>query len=414
MNWKYFVAQRLLKENDLPNKYAQPAITIALWGTSIGIAVMILSVFIVLGFKNQVKNKVISLQSEIVVGSFSSYQGQDGDPIRNARILSEKFTQIPGVKRVQTYSQCAGLILTDDAFEGVMLKGISGEYNLDFISHNIVEGEIPCFEDSTASTKVLISQTLCKKLQLGVGDSFNTYFLNGEKIRARKFKVSGIYQTNFHEFDNKMLYTDIYTVNKLNKYSIDEVSGIEINTLSEYDYELVATRINQFLDQEENKDSRCFAQPITQIYPQIFAWLNLLDMNVWAILILMLGIGGFTMVSGLLIIILEKTNMIGVLKSLGATDNSIRRTFLYFASFIVLKGMFWGNLAAIVLYYIQQHYKVFKLDASIYYLDYVPMEFNLTLYLLLNITALVATIMMLIAPSMIISKINPAKTMQFD
>lgn len=414
MNWKFFTAQRLLKEKDLPNKYAQPAITIALWGTGIGIAVMVLSVFIVLGFKNQVKNKVISLQSEIVVGSFSSYQGQDGDPIRNTQLLTDKILKIAGVNGVQTYSQCAGLILTDDDFEGVMLKGIPNNYNLEFISQSMVEGTIPCFNDTTSSNEVLISATLCKKLRLNVGDSFNTYFLNGNKIRARKFKVSGIFQTNFYEFDSKMLYTDIYTINKLNKYAFDEVTGLEINTYSGTDYELVATEINQLLAEDENKESRCFAQPITQIYPQIFAWLNLLDMNVWAILILMLGIGGFTMVSGLLIIILEKTSMIGVLKSLGASDKSIRKLFLYFASFIVLKGMFWGNVVALVLYYIQQQFKVFKLDASIYYLDYVPMEFNLILYLLLNIIALVITIIMLIAPSLIVSKINPAKTMQFD
>lgn len=349
MNWKLFIARRIYqtKEKEGDRNVSKPAVRIAMVGIAIGLAVMILSVAVVVGFKHEVRDKVIGLGADILVTSLDVVQSYQVTPVVGDDSLISALGKMPGVKHVQRYATKPGMIMTSDNFQGIVLKGIGQEYDTTFLHRHLQEGHIPAFTDSVSSNQVLVSKTIADRLGVRVGDKLYTYYLENN-IRARRLTVAGIYQTNFSSYDDLFLLTDLRTVERLNNWEPGQVGGLEIQVT---DYDLLDETngyILSSLDKKTDKyGGRYYAQTIEEVYPQIFAWLDLLDINVWVILVLMVGVAGFTMISGLLIIILERTNMIGVLKALGADNTAIRKVFLSFAVFLIRKGMLWGNVIAL-------------------------------------------------------------------
>ena len=415
MNWKLFVAKRIYRSNEGGKEVSKPAIRIAMWGIAVGLAVMIIAVAVVVGFKNEVRSKVVGIGSDITVTDLDSQNSYETNPVSVNDSLMHVFRTTEGVKHVQRYSTKAGMIMTDDNFLGMVLKGVAEEYDWDFLRKHLQEGEIPAFTDTASSNRTLISRTIANKLHIQIGDKLYTYYVNGDKVRARRLEVAGIYQTNFSMYDDLFLLTDLYTVNRLNNWEPEQVSGVELEikdyTRKEEIKELLRDKIDMKID---SYGSTYYVQSIEEMNPQIFAWLDLLDLNVWVILILMIGVAGFTMISGLLILILERTNMIGIYKALGADNWAIRKIFLSFSVFLIGRGMLWGNLIGVTFIVLQSQFHLFKLDPATYYVDVVPVEFSLWLYLLLNVCTLIVSVGMLVGPSYLITRIHPAKSIRFE
>lgn len=415
MNWKLFIARRIYRSSGKSGREAtNPAIRIAMAGIAIGLAVMIVSVAVVVGFKNQVRDKVVGLASEVIITSLDDAQLYMTQPVAASDSLIDALIKKDGVVHAQRFTTKPGMIMTDDNFQGMILKGVGQEYDMDYLRNHLLEGEIPQFADTASTGKVIISKSISDKLHIKTGDKIYTYFVD-DNIRARRLTVSAIYQTNFSAFDDFFLLTDIYTVNRLNGWKSDQVSGIELDVKDYSQIDNVNDEIrSDILDYTDKYGQNYFSRTIVEANPQIFAWLDLLDLNVWVILILMTGVAGFTMISGLLIIILERTNMIGVLKAMGADNTSIREIFLSFSVFLIGRGMLWGNVIGVSLCLIQFFFEPFKLDPTIYYLSSVPIELNIFYYILLNVFTLIVSVLMLIGPSYLISRIHPAKSIKFE
>ena len=415
MNWKIFVAQRIYRSREGEKEVSKPAVLIARWGIAIGLAVMIVAVAVVIGFKHEVRDKVVGIGSDIVITNFDGQKSYETKPIAAGDSLMEALHATSGVKHVQRYSTKPGMIMTDDNFLGMVLKGVSQEYDWTFLKKHLQEGEIPAFSDTASTNRTLISRTIANKLHLKTGDKLYTYYIQGENVRARRLEVAGIYQTNFSIYDDLFLLTDLYTVNRLNAWQKDQVSGIELEVADYNQLETVKDAVRVEVDMVKDKyGGTYYTQSVEEQNPQIFAWLDLLDMNVWVILILMTGVAGFTMISGLLIIILERTNMIGILKALGADNLAIRKVFLSFSVFLIGKGMLWGNVIGLAFVGVQSFFRPFKLDPSTYYVDSVPVEFNVWWWVLLNVCTLVVSVLMLVGPSYLIAHIHPAKSIRFE
>lgn len=416
MNWKLFIARRIYqtKEKEGDKNVSKPAVRIAMAGIAIGLAVMIISVAVVIGFKHEVRDKVIGLGSDILVTSLDEAQSYQATPIVGDDSLMTALGALPNVKHIQRYATKPGMIMTGDNFQGIVLKGIGQEYDTLFLHRHLLAGEIPAFTDSVSSNQVLVSKTIADRLGVGVGDKLNTYYLENN-IRARRLTVAGIYQTNFSSYDDLFLLTDLRTVVRLNNWQEGQTGGLEIQVT---DYALLGDTNERILSALEGKvdkyGGRYYSQTVEEVYPQIFAWLDLLDLNVWVILILMIGVAGFTMISGLLIIILERTNMIGVLKALGADNTAIREVFLSFAVFLIRRGMLWGNVIALACCSVQYFFRIIKLDPAVYYVDAVPVELNIWVWLLLNVGTLLVSVLMLVGPSYLISRIHPARSIRFE
>lgn len=393
---------------------SRPAVLIAMAGIAIGLAVMLIAVAVVIGFKSEVRNKVIGFGSHIQISNFDAVRSYETHPVVVNDSMMAALSADPRVKHVQRYSTKPGIIKTGDAFQGMVLKGVGPEFDADFFRSHLVEGEIPVFSDSVSTNQVVVSKAIADKLKLKRGDKIYTYYIQGD-VRARRLTVKGIYRTNFSEYDNLFLLTDLYTVNRLNNWKEGQVSGAELQV---HDYDgLEETTYRIAVDTDNKKDAlggTYYVQNIVQMNPQIFAWLDLLDLNVWVILILMIGVAGFTMISGLLIIIIERTQMIGILKALGANNLTIRKVFLWFSVFLIGKGMLWGNAIGIAFCLLQSRFNIFKLNPETYYVDTVPVSVNLWIFLLINIGTLLASVLMLLGPSYLITKINPASSMRYE
>lgn len=415
MNLPLFIARRIYSENGAERKVSSPAIRIATAGVAIGLAVMIVSVCIVLGFKHTIRDKVIGFGGHITVANFMSLHGNEQRPVVMNDSMINTLKGIKGVQSVQRYAFKQGILKTDSDFLGVAFKGFATDYDTTFIHDNIISGHIPEFNDSVSKNKIVISKIMADMLKLKVGDKVFAYFIDNEDVRLRRFTVAGIYQTNLTQYDKAICFTDLYTVVRLNGWQRDQVGGAELTVkdFADVDWveDLLISKVNRSTDSYGEAYS---SETIQNINPQIFSWLGLLDLNVWIILALMLCVAGFTMISGLLIIILERTNMIGVMKALGARNKTIRHTFLWFAVFIIGKGMIIGNIIGLGLIALQHFTGIVTLDPSTYYVKTVPVELNIPIILLLNAATLIISVFVLIAPSYLISHIHPAKSMRYE
>ena len=417
MNFPLFIARRIYSDHiGDQQKVSKPAIRIAVAGVAIGLAVMIISVCVVLGFKHTIRDKVVGFGSHIQVANFYTLQSSAIDqPVAIGDSMMNVLKRTDGVKHVQRFAMKQGILKTDNDFLGVMFKGVGPEFDSTFIHKSMVEGSIPHFSDQQSTNRILISKDMASKLRVKAGDRIFAYFIGEGGVRTRRFTISGVYQTNLAQYDKTTCFCDLYTARKLNAWTDDMVTGAELTV---NDFKQLGTtandiinRVNRTQDQYGNTFS---SKTIRELSPQIFSWLDLLDLNVWIILAIMTAVAVVTMISGLLIIILERTTMIGVLKALGARNSTVRHTFLWFAAFIIGKGLLIGDALALALILLQKLTGFAKLDPHTYYVDVVPVELDWTLIVALNIATMLIALFVLIAPSYLVSHIHPAKSMRYE
>ena len=409
------MARRIYKDKGDKYKVSRPAIRIATIGVAIGLAVMVVTVSVVLGFKHTIRDKVVGFGSHIQVENFLALQSTDPYPICVDDSLMRVLRSTDGVKHVERFALTQGILKTDSDFLGMTFKGVGPEYDFTFIRQNLVAGDIPEFSDQSSHYKLLVSQMTADKLKLAVGDKVYAYFISNNDVRARRFTVSGIYQTNLTLFDQSLCFTDLYTAVRLNNWLDGQCTGAEITVADFGRLEETAANVVERVNRTPDKYGDILtSQTIDEAYPQIFSWLDLLDINVWIILALMVCVAGFTMISGLLIIILERTQMIGTLKALGARNSTVRHTFLWFAAFIIGRGLLFGNIIGIGIVLVQEYTGVVSLDPTSYYVSTAPMELNVPFIVLLNVATLLISLFVLIAPSYLISHIHPAKSMRYE
>lgn len=409
-----FIARRIYRSEQGSRNVSRPAVFIAQLGVAIGLAVMLVTIAVSFGFKYEVREKVVGFSSHLHISNYETAQDYETLPVSADSALISTVLSADHVRSVQRYATKVGVFNTPDDFMGYVLKGVGDEYDMSFYSQYLQEGEVPAFSDSVVSNRILISREIADKLKLGVGDKVDSYFLQGG-MRARRYTVAGIYETGFSEYDRMFVVTDLKAVQMLNRWKPDQVAGIEImlddfSRVEEMNWELGA-----LLDRtEDNYGEQYLVQSVEDINPGLFAWLDVLDMNVWLILALMIGVAAFTMISGLLILIIERTQFIGILKALGASDAKVRKTFLYLAMLIIGKGMVWGNVIGLGLCALQKFGRLIPLNPQDYYLDCVPIAFNWTFILVVNVAMFVLSVLILIVPSQLISRISPTKAMRFE
>ncbi|GHV48739.1 ABC transporter permease [Bacteroidia bacterium] len=411
MNLEYFIAKKIYfgKEG---GKSMPPAVRIAVIGIALGLAVMVLSVAIITGFKKEVRNKVIGFGSHIQITNFDNNISYETQPIATSDSLLDAIRSFPGIRHAEVFATKPGLLKTATDNQGIVLKGIGEDYDWTFFRNNLKEGETLSITPGEISAQVLISRYLSNLLDLKTGDSFLAYFVQ-ENVRARKFTISGIYETGFEDYDKFYVIADIKQIRRLNGWGSNESSGLELQVDDYSRMDEIAEALYYALAPSP-EGSNLYVRSVKELNPMIFSWLSVLDMNVAIILILMIAVAGFTMISGLLVIILERIRMIGILKALGETNAHIRRIFLYLAFLLISKGMLWGNLVGAALCFLQWHFHFFKLDASTYYLDAVPISLTWQSFLLLNAGAMAVSMLMMLAPSHVATTIEPAKTIQFE
>lgn len=414
MNLPYFIAQRLIKGRREETSFSRPINVIAIIGIAMGLAVMILAVAILTGFKQEIRDKVVGFGSHIQIMNFDSNISFETTPISGNQEFIPKIKAIPGIKHIEVFATKAGIIKTDEDIQGVVLKGIGSDFDWSYFSSNMVEGTVFSVTDTGRTDKVIISKKIADMLRLKKGDSFVMHFIQ-EPPRMRKFTISGIYETSLEEFDKMYVFCDIGHIKRLNSWEDDMVSGFEvfIDDFDRLDEMTLAVRdaIGYKITEEDTK----FKVTNVRIrYPQIFDWLNFQDINVIIIILLMLVVAGFNMISGLLILILEKTNMIGIIKALGSEDKTIRGIFLYQAAYLIAKGLIWGNVIGIGLAFLQLKTGIITLDPTSYYIKTVPVNLELAHILLLNAGTMAAIVIMLLVPSQLISRITPVKAIRYD
>ncbi|MGP1464041.1 MAG: ABC transporter permease [Prevotella koreensis] len=415
MNFALYIARKIYNDKGDKRQVSRPAIRIATIGVAIGLAVMLISVSVVLGFKHTIRDKAIGFGSHIIVANFLSLQDERPYPISMGDSIMNRLKNIEGVKHVQRYAMKQGILKTDNDFMGVMFKGMAEEFDTTFIHQNMLEGSIPKFSSEAGSNKILISKMNADKLGLKLGDKVFAYFIDNDDVRARRFDIVGIYRTNLTKFDKAICFCDLYTSVKLNGWEKDQASGAELSIDDYRQLEMVEENVVRNINRTSDKYGQTYSSAtIEQMNPQIFTWLDLLDINVWIILALMVCVAGITMISGLLIIILERTNMIGLMKALGARNKTIRHTFLWFSVFIIGRGMLWGNIVGIGLLLIQHFTGLVSLDPTTYYVNTVPVELDFYIMAAINIATLTICVLSLIAPSYLVSFIHPAKSMRYE
>lgn len=410
----YFVAKRIYQGGEAGRASAS-AVRIATAGVAVGILVMIISICVTIGFQREIKGRVASLVGHIqVVNSETLYRNSPA-AIEVSDSLCLEISSLPGVAHVQRFALCMGMLKTDNAFQGIYFRGVDSAFDSSFLSDNMVSGVVPSFgRGDTPSDSILLSASLASSLQVEVGQKIYAYFFDNS-LRARRFVVSGVFQTNMADFDGKMCYVDMRTVQRLSGWERNQYSGAEVILDDFSAMDSVSTSLSSMFFMKEDAYGQYYATPrVDDLFPQIFSWLTLLDTNVVAILILMICVASVTMMSGLLIIILERTRFIGVMKSMGATDRQLRSVFLYLSSMIVIRGLFLGNVIAFALLFIQKVTGIVALDPESYYLAHVPVHFPVWSIVLVNIVTLLVCVMVLLLPTHIVSRIHPARSIRFE
>ncbi len=405
MNFPWYIAGRIAGKKD-KGSISRPMMRIAVISTALGLSVMIVAVAIVTGFQQQIRNKVIGFGAHIQITNYDQNTSFETAPISKNQDFYPDLADVDGIRHIQVFATKPGTIKTDDNFQGVILKGIGQDFDGSFFNERIVKGQAFTMTDSIKSSKILISTELAARLQLDVDSSFLMYFIQ-EPLRVRKFQISGLYETGLEELDMTYIIGDIRHIQRLNNWDSTQVSGFEV--LIE-DFGELEEMTNYVYDQiGYDLDAR----PINKIYPHIFDWLNMMDMNVIIILVLMALVAAINMVTTLLIMILERTRLIGILKAMGTRSLTIRKIFLYHASYIVLKGLLWGNIVGISMILIQKHFKVITLDQKSYFVAYAPVNIDLLHILLLNSATMIICLLIMIIPSHVIARVSPVQAIRF-
>ena len=407
MNVEYFIAKRLVSAKEGNNRLSRPIIRIAILAIALSVAVMLISIGVVKGFKKDIADKVIGFGSHIQITAFSDNNSYETKAISKNQDFYPSIENEKGINHIQYFATKAGIIKTADEIHGVILKGVGSDFNRDFFKDNLVEGEVPIYNDTLTSSRVIISKKIADLLGLETDEKLIMYFAQ-DPPRVRKFVVAGIYTTELEEFDNLYVFGDIRHIQNLNNWGIDSVGGFEITIHNFDNLDALTQMVYEKIDYDLN------AQTIKEINPQIFDWLKLQDINVNVIIILMLIVAGINIITALLILILERTKLIGILKAIGQNNWSVRKVFLYNASYLIGKGLFWGNLLGIGLSLLQKYFHLISLNPATYYMNTVPIHLTFSDILLLNLGAMLSCILMLIIPTYLITKITPIKAIRFE
>lgn len=407
MKFELFVARRMLSKEK--SAFSGAFVRIAIISVALGMVMMILSDSILSGFQMAIRDKIAGFSGHIRISPFSDNESWETEPVAKYQDFYSSILEIPGVKHIQVYATKAGIIKTENQIEGVVLKGVDSDFDWHWFDQQIIEGSSFRVVDTAKKTNnILVSSITAKRLNISLGDDVRMYFVNNEIARGRKFVVSGIYDTGLGEFDKMYVLCDIRHIQKLNNWEDNQVAGFEIITDDFGSIDKVNQAVYEFVPFDLN------ARTIREIYPQMFDWLALQDTNVIVIMVLMVLVAGITMISTLLILILERTRMIGVFKALGASNKSIRTIFILNAVKIVGKGLLWGNLIALTLALVQNYTGVITLPQESYYVSTVPVHINVLHILFINMGTAVVCFSMLLVPSYIISRIDPVKSIRMD
>jgi lipoprotein-releasing system permease protein len=416
LNIERFIAKRIISGAETGNQLSRPIVRISVLGIALGIAVMILSVAVVTGFQKEVRNKLIGFDSHIQITNYDNNVSDEPLPISSNQDFLKHLKANPAIKHIQQFAIKSGIIKTKIDNDAVLLKGIGKDYDWSFINSNLKEGKSFVVSDTGLSRNIVVSKYLADKLTLKLNDKMVIYFLTKKvdsasvqyEQRVKVFYVSGIYETGFEEIDEKLVLVDIGQIQKLNYWSPEQIAGFEVSIMDYEKLDALGEELDVLVGQGLT------AQTIKQINPTIFSWLDLMDMNALIILVLMVIVASINMMSALLILILERTSMIGILKAMGASNGGIQKIFLYNAAYLIGKGLLWGNLLGILIALIQSYFGIFTLDAKTYYISQIPINLSILHILVLNIGTLVCCLLMLVLPSFIVSKITPVKAIKYS
>ncbi len=408
MNIEFFIAKHIISKNK--TNFSRPIIRIAVLSIALGIAVMIMSVAIVTGFQKEIRNKVIGFGAHIQISSYTNNNSMESTPVSIRQKFYPSIEHQKGIRHIQVYATKAGIVKTDEEIQGIVLKGIGKDYDWSFFENRIVKGRKFMVSDTGKTNDILVSEFQAKQLKLDTGQFLLMYFINQNELQpsVRKFRICGIYNTGLEEFDKMYVLGDIHHIQRLNNWDSTQVGGFEILINNFNDLDKITESVYKQIDYNLNCTS------IRQQYPQIFDWLGFQDVNVTIILIMMVIVAAINMISALLILIIEKTKLIGVLKALGMNNWGIRKIFLINASYLIIRGLIWGNIIAIALSLIQMQFGIIKLDPSSYYVSQVPINLNALHILLINAGTIVVCMLVLIIPTFVVTKVSPVKAIRFN
>jgi lipoprotein-releasing system permease protein len=411
LNYELFIAKRIIAAKQYKSSISSPIIKIAIIAISLGIVIMMIAIATGIGLQQKIREKIAGFNGHIQITNFdNNYSEITLEPVSTNQEFYPEFKEITNIDNVQVFATKAGIIRTASDFEGIILKGVANDYNWSFFEEYMVEGKLPNYA-LEVSTDVLISKEISNRLQINLGDQFNVLFVKDDPSKApwlRVLTAVGIYNTGFQDFDENFVIADIRNIQKMNRWEDDEVGGFEV-------------LISNF-DEIEPKSKEVYAQTASTLntqnviekYPAIFEWISLFDNNIYLIIAIMILVAGINMITALLVLILERTQMVGILKALGASNVSIRKVFLYNAGYLIIRGLFWGNLIGLTVLFLQKYTGIITLDPETYYVTNVPVYINFGYIILLNIGTLLLCLLMLIIPSIIISKINPVTSIKFE
>lgn len=418
MNLASYIAQRLWSTKLQKKSIAAPVVRIAIGSITLGIAVMIITVSIITGFKNEIKSKAIGFSGDVVISAYTNNNSFEQEPISTQAPFLNELKANKNIKHIQPFATKNAIIKTSDENQGIIIKGVNKDYDWTFIKQYLLQGRIPVYTDSVSSDSILISNTMAQKLNAKVGDKLLSYFVSkkhsddssinlGYEQRVRKFVVSGIYQTGFADIDNNIVFAHLKQIQRLNYWNTNQAGGFEIELEDVASLDAQAELINESVGQNVE------AKSVKHIYPTLFSWLSLLDSNAFIIISLMIAVAVINMISALLILILERSNTIGLLKAIGADNGFVQKLFLFQSFRMLLKGLLYGNFVGVVFCLLQQHFRFIKLPPESYYVSFVPVELHINHILWLNLLTIGSCLLMMLLPVLVISKVTPVKSLRF-
>jgi lipoprotein-releasing system permease protein len=414
LNIGFYIAKRFTFDQEGKKLLSRSIVRLSVFAISLSLAVMIITLAVVIGFKKEIRNKVIGFGSHIQIINYDANASFESTPISARQDFLETLKETPGIRHIQIFATKPGIIKSGSEIQGIFVKGIASDYDWTFFEENMVEGRNFIVTDTAKSDDAVISKKLAAMLRLKLGDDFAVYFID-DRPRMRRFHICGIFETSLEEFDKQFILADIGHVRKLYNWDNDQISGFEILINDYKDIERLTETVRNIAGSEFLPDgSRLRVINIMEKFPQIFAWLSLLDMNVIVILVIMIIIAVINMISGLIILILDRTNTIGLLKVLGASNKAIRNIFMYQSFFLILKGLIIGNIIATVICLLESKFHILKLDQSSYFINYVPVSLTSGIYIFTNIGSLVLILAAMILPTLLITRIDPVKTIRYD
>jgi len=405
---EFFIAKRIIAKNKA--NFSRPIVRIAVLSIALGVAVMIVSVAIVTGFQKEIRNKVIGFGGHIVISNYDENVSMESTPVSINQTFYPSLSQEEGIEHIQVYATKAGIIKTDEEIQGVVLKGVGSDYDWSFFDDKIIKGKSFTVSDTGKTNDILVSEYVASQLKLDTGQSLLMYFINKEQVQpsVRKFRISGIYNTGLEEFDKIYVIGDIHHIQRLNNWDSTQVGGFEVMIKNFKDLDKITESVYNQIDYSLNCSN------VKQQYPQIFDWLDFQDVNVTIIIVMMVIVAAINMISALLILIIEKTTLIGVLKALGMRNWSIRKIFLYNASYLIIRGLIWGNIIALVFCFVQKFFGIIKLDPASYYVREVPINLDVLNMLLINFGTIAVCVFVLIIPTYVVTRITPVRAIRFS